>query len=134
MSNSNLKNIKEAVGSTVSATTGTVAVSTKLIADGLQLLAKGVVATPEVAKELLASPFTAGEGYYVADGVDPQEAHDKAFRIVEQEVSVTVRQIALLGGAGIHTLLEDDDDTDDRSDLEKEQAAYIAELEAELNK
>jgi len=62
MSN-NIKNIKKAVGNTVSAATGVVAVGTEVVADSSSLISNSIGATPAVLKALLVSPFSAAKGY-----------------------------------------------------------------------
>ena len=69
MSN-NIKNIKKAVGNTVSAATGVVTVGTEVVADSSSLISNSIGATPAVLKALLVSPFSAAKGYLMeAEGV-----------------------------------------------------------------
>ena len=99
---SNLNNIKKSIGNTFTAATAVVSVSTELLADTTLYISSGVGATPAVLKELAKSPFSAGKGYLMeSEGITAEEAEARAFKYVNQEVSVTIRE----GGEGAGKLL-----------------------------
>ena len=107
----NIKNIKKSVGKTVAAVTGTVAVSTEVVADTSGLVANSIASTPAVLKALLVSPFSAAKGYLMeAEGLSEKEARARAFHILEQDVAVTVEKAGEGAGKAIAMLLEEDEE------------------------
>ena len=109
MSN-NIKNIKKAVGNTVSAATGVVAVGTEVVADSSSLISNSIGATPAVLKALLVSPFTAAKGYLMeAEDMTAQEAEAVAFHYLKQDVAVTITEASEGAGKLMASLFEDED-------------------------
>ena len=101
---SNLNNIKKSIGHTFTAATTVVSVSTELLADTTLYISSGVGSTPAVLKELAKTPFSAGKGYLMeSEGITAEAAEARAFKYVNQEVSVTIRE----GGEGAGKLLAD---------------------------
>lgn len=110
MSN-NIKNIKKAVGSTVSAATGVVAVSTEVIADSSELISNSISATPAVLKALLMTPFSAAKGYLMeAEKLTAEQAEAVAFKYLTQDVATTVQKASEGSGKLIAQLLDEDED------------------------
>jgi hypothetical protein len=101
---SNLNNIKKSITNTISAATSVVSVSTELMADTSLYISKSIGATPTVLKELAKTPFSAGKGYLMeSEGISAEDAEKRAFKYINQEVSVTIRE----GGEGAGKLLAD---------------------------
>lgn len=101
---SNLNNIKKSIVNTFSAATAVVSVSTELLADTSLYISKSIAAAPGVAKELAKTPFSAGKGYLMeSEGISAEEAEARAFKYINQEVRVTIRE----GGEGAGKLLAD---------------------------
>ena len=110
MSN-NIKNIKKAVGSTVSAATGVVAVGTEVVADSSSLISNSIGATPAVLKALLLSPFSAAKGYLMeAEDLTAEQAEAVAFKYLEQDVATTIQEASEGSGKLIAQLLDEDED------------------------
>lgn len=107
--NNNIKNIKNSIGNIINSATTAVSVSTKLLADGTELVTKGIAATPDVAKATLATPFDAATGYHVENGMSHSDAHDKAFKYVEQPLAETITQVSEGTGALMAALLAEED-------------------------
>jgi len=59
-----------------------------------------------VTKEVLCSPFTAGEEYLIEDGVSDEEAHQRAFALIEQGLSVNINKGARKVGSLLHASME----------------------------
>ena len=117
MSN-NIKNIKKAVGSTVSAATGVVAVGTEVVADSSSLISNSISATPAVLKALLLSPFSAAKGYLMeAEDLTAEQAESVAFKYLEQDVATTIEQAGEGTGKILAQLLEDDEDPKTKSEM-----------------
>lgn len=108
---SNIKNIKKAVGSTVSAATGVVAVGTEVVADSSSLISNSIGATPSVLKALLLSPFSAAKGYLMeAEDLTAEQAEVAAFKYLEQDVATTIRETSEGSGKLIAQLFDEDED------------------------
>ena len=81
-----------------------------MVADGTELLNKGVVETPQVMKALLASPFAAAKGYIMeSEGVSSDVAEERAYRFVKQELSRTIEEVGVGSGKLLADLLKEDD-------------------------
>jgi len=116
MSN-NIRNIKKSISNTLTAVTSVVAVSTEVIADTSGLIAGSIGAAPGVVKAVLATPFSATQGYLMeSQGVSEELAHKAAYHILEQDMSVTVEQAGVGVGKLIAMLLEDDEDDANNAD------------------
>ena len=110
MSN-NIKNIKKAVGNTVSAATGVVAVGTEVVADSSSLISNSIGATPAVLKALLVSPFSAAKGYLMeAENLSAEQAELVAYKYIKQDVAVTITEASEGSGKLIAQLLDEDED------------------------
>lgn len=110
MSN-NIKNIKKAVGSTVSAATGIVAVGTEVVADTSSLISNSISATPSVFKALLMTPFSAAKGYLMqAEELTAEQAEAVAFKYITQDVTTTIQKASEGSGKLIAQLFEEDED------------------------
>ena len=118
MSN-NIKNIKKAVGSTVSAATGVVAVGTEVIADSSSLISNSIGATPAVLKALLASPFSAAKGYLMeAEDLTEEQAEKIAYHYIKQDVATTITEAGEGAGKLVAQLLDDEDENPKSTDKE----------------
>jgi len=110
MSN-NIKNIKKAIGNTFDAITATVAVTTEVIADTTGLISSSVGATPDVAKSIMVSPFSAAKGYLMeSNDLSDEEAESIAFHYLNQSVATTITETSKGSGKLIAQLLEEDED------------------------
>ena len=110
MSN-NIKNIKKAVGNTVSAATGVVTVGTEVVADSSSLISNSIGATPAVLKALLVSPFSAAKGYLMeAENLSEKQAEAVAYKYIKQDVATTIQGASEGSGKLIAQLLDDDED------------------------
>lgn len=119
MSN-NLRNIKRAVGSTVSAATGVVAVGTEVVADTSSLISNSISATPSVLKALLVSPFSAAKGYLMeAEDLTAEQAEAVAFKYLAQDVATTIQE-AGEGSGKLIAMLFEDEETITTSEKQKE--------------
>ena len=133
---SNLLNIKKSIYNTLNAATSTIAVSTTVLADATLLASNAISATPKVAKELALTPFNAAEGYLEENGLTTEEAHMVAFKYLDQDAHVTVRELGKGSGKLLASILDDlDEDVDnantatpEASDKEK----LVAKLQAKL--
>ena len=111
MSN-NIKNIKKAVGNTVSAATGIVTVGTEVVADGSGLISNSIGAAPAVLKALLSTPFTAAKGYLMeAEDMTAQEAEAVAFHYIEQDVATTITEAGEGAGKLVAKLFDEDEES-----------------------
>jgi hypothetical protein len=117
---SNINNIKIALSNTLSAVTGTVAVSTKLVADGATLVSKGVAAAPEVTKEIVQLPFSTTQGYLEAEGLSEEDAKAIAYKYLEQDVATTVREAGKGGGKLLQAMLADPELDDNKANSSEE--------------
>ena len=109
---SNVKNIKKAVGNTVSAATGIVSVGTEVVADSSSLISNSIVATPAVLKALLASPFSAAKGYLMeAEDLSAEEAEAVAYHYIRQDVAKTITEAGEGAGQLVAQLLDENEET-----------------------
>ena len=116
---SNIKNIKKSISNTISAATSIVSVSTELLADTSLYISKSIEHTPAVLKSIGQSPFSATKGYIMeSEGVDADVAEQRAFKYLNQELSVTINETSEGAGKLIADMFADDepnDNTDDKS-------------------
>lgn len=107
--------VKQAVKDTGSAivdtigAAGTLAAVTAGVAATLAgQLPKAVTATPDIAGALLTSPFDAGEGYLIQEGVEASEAHERAYKLLDQPVHVSIRAGSVGAGKLLSEMLQDE--------------------------
>ena len=105
-----LKNLKKIVVNTVSATVELASVTVEVAADSTDVLSQGVRATPSVVKSVMTLPMDASEGYMVANGATQEEAHEQAYKLLNQPVATTITNTSQLLGAGLAALMEEDED------------------------
>lgn len=118
---SNVKNIKKSIGNTFSAATAVVSVSTEVVADASGFVSSSIGSTPAVLKALLQAPFSAAKGYLMeAEDMTEEEAELAAFKYINQEVAVTVKQGGEASGKLIAQLFAEE--VDDADDSAKKQA------------
>lgn len=105
-----IKDITKATGNTINAATSTINVGAQMVADGTELLNKSIVSTPDVLKALLQSPFAAAKGYIMeAEGVSADVAEERAYKYVNQELSLTITEAGEGAGKLLAELLEEDE-------------------------
>ena len=103
-----VNNLVSSTKSIFNAASKTLVVTTDVVAKGSALLNSSIEHGPAIVGATLRTPFNAAEGYLVADGVEAQEAHERAYRFITQDVSVTIDQAGVALGSGLHSLLTEE--------------------------
>ncbi len=103
-----LQNTIKATKNLVGAGVSIVGVTAQVAADGAVLIKDSIEQAVPVAKAVLAIPFNITEGVLVENGMDSTEAHDKAYRYVNQPLAVTIGQIGVVAGTGLAALLKEE--------------------------
>jgi len=97
-------NLIQASKSLVNAASSTVNVSCQVVADGAELLNKSIHHAPGVIKATVELPMAAAKGYIMeAEGASAEEAEERAYKYVRQELSRTIQE----AGEGSGKLLAD---------------------------
>ena len=106
-----INNVKKTVSNTLSATTGALAATSEIMADGTGAISTTIEATPSVLKALLKSPFAAAKGYLMeAEGLTAKEAEAVAFHYIEQDVATTITEAGEGAGKLVAKLFDEDVD------------------------
>jgi hypothetical protein len=116
--------MKEAVTATkdlFGATLSIASVSVTLVAKGAKGVRNSVDQLVPTGEAILKLPFAATEGYLTQEGMDAAEAHDRAYRFVNQPLSVTIEAVGVGSGKLLADLLKEED-TDAADDSSKEEA------------
>ena len=83
-----------------------------MIADGSELLNSGITDTPKVMGALLATPFAAAKGYIMeAEGVTAEVAEARAYKYINQELSLTIAEVGVGSGKLLADLLKEEEDS-----------------------
>ena len=110
MTNS-VNNVVRATKNIVYAASSLIDVSAQLVADGTELLNSGITEAPQVTKALLASPFAAAKGYIMeSEGVSEEQAEERAYRYLKQQLSVTIEEVGVGSGKLLAIMMKDDDE------------------------
>ena len=97
-------NLVQAAGNVLKAASTTINVGSQLVLDSSELLNNSIGSAPAVTKALLQSPFAAAKGYIMeSEGVSEQEAEERAYKYLKQELSRTITD----AGEGSGKLLAD---------------------------
>lgn len=87
-----------------------------LVADTMGVANAAIGATPKVAKSLVKSPFDAGVGFIMEnEGVAEDVAKKRAYKYVDQDVTITIEETGKAAGKAIALLWKDDPVKDDKA-------------------
>ena len=99
-----ISNLVQASKSLINAASSTVNVSCQVVADSAELLNKSIHHAPGVVKATIQLPMAASKGYIMeSEGVSAEEAEERAYKYVRQELSRTIQE----AGEGSGKLLAD---------------------------
>jgi len=84
-------NLKETVRNLLGASSAILEVGSELVADASSLVVSGVRQVKPVGKELLQSPLAAYEGYLVEDGVSEEDAHARAYAVLDKDLAEAIK-------------------------------------------
>lgn len=105
-----LNNVVQAVKNVINTVGNSIEVSSTLIADGTGVINKTVSSTPVVLQALLTAPFAAAKGYIMeSEGVSEDEAEQRAYRFIRQNLSVTITEAGVGSGKLLADLLKEED-------------------------
>ena len=122
MSNSTATNIKTIAKGAVNVPLEVGAAAVQVTADSVDVATSGVRATPGVIKAILRAPFEAASGYIQeAEGVTRDEAQERAFRYLKQDLAQTIDEGAEASGKLLAEFLKDDDDNADAKKADADQ-------------
>jgi len=107
-----IKDTVKASKDLVAASISIVGVTAEVAAMGAGLLKDSISEVVPCAKALATSPLAATEGYLVQEGMDTAEAHAKAYRYVNQPLSVTITEVGVGSGKLLSDLLKDEEAND----------------------
>ena len=106
-------NVKKSISNLFGAASAIIEVSSELVVDATELSVTAVRQVRPVTKEILQSPMSAGEGYLIEQGVSPEEAHQRAFAVLDKDLASAVRAGAVGSGAALAALPEGWDDEEE---------------------
>lgn len=89
--NNNIQNIRTAASDTVAVATESVALGITLTAGAIKLAGAIIKGAPSVTQAALELPFSAAQGYIADDeDISLEEARERAFKLVDQPLAVTI--------------------------------------------
>ena len=109
MSNLNVsvkQNLKKTVSNLMGVIGSTLEVSSELVSDASGLAITAIKQIKPVTKEVIQSPLSAAKGYMMEQGVSEEEAQERAFACLEEDLASAIRKGAEYAGELSASLLE----------------------------
>lgn len=112
-------NLKTTISNLFGAASAIIEVSSELVVDASELSVAAIRQVRPVTKEILQSPLSAGEGYLIEQGISKEEAHQRAFAVLDKDAASAIRNGAITTGALVAAMLEGWDDDEEEEEAHK---------------